>query len=231
MPFVYLYLYVILDIFSRYVVGWMIALRATAQLAKRLISETITREQVVCDELTLHADRGSQMIALPVVSLCVKLGIHRSHNRPHVSNDNPYSESQFGMAKQHPPLPGRFGGMVDSPGSDSYEAGPRSRVHRWRCGSTHRSRREPRRSCVSAGSCQQNARCLLSNSHVAVCQNRGHVSRIQVSSSTTRARCIAALLATIAGLVARQEPGRYHDLPTWTDSVLVGSGRSLVVLL
>ena len=113
-PFVYLFLYVILDIFSRYVVGWMIAEHATAQLAKRLISETITREQVDRDELTLHADRGSQMIAQPVVSLCAKLGIARSYNRPHVSNDNPFSESQFGTAKQHSSFPGRFGGIVDA---------------------------------------------------------------------------------------------------------------------
>jgi putative transposase len=112
--FVYLFLYVILDIFSRYVVGWMIAEHATAQLAKRLISETITREQVDRDGLTLHADRGSQMIAQPVVSLCAKLGIHRSYNRPHVSNDNPFSESQFGTAKQHPSFPRRFGGIVDA---------------------------------------------------------------------------------------------------------------------
>lgn len=113
-PFVYLYLYVLLDLFSRYVVGWMIAEQANARLARRLISAAVEKEQVVPRQLTLHADRGSQMIAHPVVALCAKLGILRSYNRPHVSNDNPFSESQFGTAKQHSSFPGRFGGIVDA---------------------------------------------------------------------------------------------------------------------
>jgi putative transposase len=112
-PFVYLFLYVILDIFSRYVVGWMVAERETSALAKRLIEETYVRQGVEPDQLTLHSDRGPQMVAQPTVQLCAKLGIMRSHNRPYVSNDNPYSESHFATAKQHPGFPKKFGGMVD----------------------------------------------------------------------------------------------------------------------
>lgn len=111
-PFVFLYLYVILDIFSRYVVGWMIAERETSALAKRLIEETYLRQGVEPEQLILHSDRGPQMVAQPTVQLCAKLGIMRSHNRPYVSNDNPYSESQFATAKQHPSFPKKFGGMV-----------------------------------------------------------------------------------------------------------------------
>jgi putative transposase len=113
-PFVYLYLYVILDLFSRYIVGWMIAEQQTAALAKRLIAESFEREGVRKDQLVLHADRGSQMIAQPTVQLCATLGITRSHNRPRVSNDNPYSESQFATAKQHPGFPGTFDGLVSA---------------------------------------------------------------------------------------------------------------------
>lgn len=112
MPFVYMFLYVILDIFSRYVVGWMIAERETSTFAKRLIEETYHRQNIEPDQLILHADNGSQMVAQPTVQLCSKLGITRSHNRPYVSNDNPYSESQFATAKQHPGFPKKFGGLV-----------------------------------------------------------------------------------------------------------------------
>ena len=111
-PFVFLFLYVILDIFSRYVVGWMIAERETSALAKRLIEETFVRQGVKADQLILHADRGPQMVAQPTVQLCAKLGIHRSHNRPYVSNDNPFSESQFATTKQHSGFPKQFGGLV-----------------------------------------------------------------------------------------------------------------------
>lgn len=111
-PFVYLYLYVVLDLFSRYVVGWMIAERETSSLGKRLIEESLERQQVDPQQLVLHADRGTQMVAQPVVQLCAKLGVTRSHSRPRVSNDNPYSESQFATAKQHPTFPKYFGGLV-----------------------------------------------------------------------------------------------------------------------
>jgi putative transposase len=113
-PFVYLFLYVILDIFSRYVVGWMIAERENSALAKRLIEGAYVQQGVQPDQLILHADNGPQMVAHPTVQLCAKLGIMRSHNRPYVSNDNPYSESQFATAKQHPGFPKRFGCLVDA---------------------------------------------------------------------------------------------------------------------
>jgi len=113
-PFVYFYLFVILDIFSRYVVGWMIAERETSALAKILIAETFQREGIKRKQLILHADRGTQMVSHATAQLCATLGIQRSHNRPYVSNDNPYSESHFATAKQHPSFPGSFSSLVDT---------------------------------------------------------------------------------------------------------------------
>ncbi|MDT2006749.1 transposase family protein [Rhodococcus opacus] len=88
----YYYLYVILDIYSRYVVGWMIASRESKTLAERLIAETIREQNIGGDQLTLHADRGSSMTSKPVALLLADLGVTRSHSRPHVSNDNPFSD-------------------------------------------------------------------------------------------------------------------------------------------
>jgi putative transposase len=105
------YLYTILDIFSRYVVGWMVAHREAALLAERLLADTITTQQVEAGTLTVHADRGSSMTSKPVALLLADLGITRSHSRPHVSNDNPYSESQFKTLKHHPTFPERFGSL------------------------------------------------------------------------------------------------------------------------
>jgi putative transposase len=87
----YYYLYVILDIYSRYVVGWMIAHRESAELARRLIADTIEKQGVAPGTLVLHADRGSSMKSKPVALLLADLGVTKSHSRPHVSNDNPYS--------------------------------------------------------------------------------------------------------------------------------------------
>lgn len=112
----YFYLYVILDIFSRYVVGWMVAYRESAQLAQRLIQETLKRQGIEPGELTLHADRGSSMISKPVAFLLAELGITKTHSRPHVSNDNPYSESQFKTMKYRPQFPERFGCYQDARG-------------------------------------------------------------------------------------------------------------------
>ncbi len=112
----YFYLYVILDIFSRYVVGWMVAYRESAQLAKRLIEQTLERQQIEPGSLTLHADRGSSMISKPVAFLLAELGITKTHSRPHVSNDNPYSESQFKTMKYRPEFPERFGCYQDTRG-------------------------------------------------------------------------------------------------------------------
>ncbi len=110
----YYYLYVILDIFSRYVVGWMIAMREAAALAKRLISETCAKEEIEEGQLGLHADRGPSMKSKPVEFLLVDLGVDKTHSRPHTSNDNPYSESQFKTLKYRPEFPARFGSIQDA---------------------------------------------------------------------------------------------------------------------
>ncbi len=105
----YFYLYVILDVFSRYVVGWMVARRAFASYAKRLISETCSRQGIEADQLTLHSDRGAQMISKTVAHLLADLSVTKSLSRPHVPDDNPYSESQFKTLKYRPEFPERFG--------------------------------------------------------------------------------------------------------------------------
>jgi len=106
-------LYVVLDIFSRYVVAWLVAPAESAELAKALIEEAVARHEVPPGQLSVHADRGSAMTSAPVVKLYEFLGISRSHSRPHVSNDNPYSESQFKTLKYHPTFPERFGSIED----------------------------------------------------------------------------------------------------------------------
>jgi putative transposase len=110
------YLYVILDIYSRYAVGWMVAHQEAALLAERLLADTITAQQVPAGRLTVHADRGTSMTSKPVALLLADLGVTRSHSRPHVSNDNPYSESQFKTLKHHPTFPDRFGSLQDARG-------------------------------------------------------------------------------------------------------------------
>jgi putative transposase len=104
----YYYLYVILDVFSRYVTGWMVATRESAELAKILIAETCARQGIREDELTLHADRGSPMVSKALVFLLADLGVTKSHSRPHVSNDNPFSEAHFKTMKYRPDFPERF---------------------------------------------------------------------------------------------------------------------------
>ena len=108
------HLYVILDIFSRCVVGWLIALRESAELAEQLIADTVARHAIEPGTLTLHADRGASMRSKPVAALLVDLDIVKSHSRPHVSDDNPYSESQFKTMKYRPDFPARFGCMEDA---------------------------------------------------------------------------------------------------------------------
>ena len=103
------HLYVILDIFSRFIVGWLLAPRESAELAQQLIAQTVSRHEVLPGMLTLHADRGAAMRSKPVASLLVDLDITKSHSRPHVSDDNPYSESQFKTMKYRPEFPQRFG--------------------------------------------------------------------------------------------------------------------------
>jgi len=110
----YYYLYVILDIFSRYVVGWMVAYRETAALPIRLIEESYRKQGIDTDQLTLHADRGSPMTAGTTAQLMGRLGVTKSHSRPHVSNDNPFSEAQFKTLKYQPAFPERFGCIDDA---------------------------------------------------------------------------------------------------------------------
>lgn len=110
----YYHLYVILDVFSRYVVGWMVAHREQTALAKKLISESCERQQIEREQLTLHADRGTSMTSKGVAFLLADLGVTKTHSRPHVSDDNPYSESNFKTLKYRPDFPDRFGAIEDA---------------------------------------------------------------------------------------------------------------------
>jgi putative transposase len=104
----YFQLYVILDIFSRYVVGWLVAPRESEALAVTLLEQTYHKQQIGPGELVVHADRGSSMTSKSVAFLLADLGVEKTHSRPHVSNDNPYSESQFKTMKYRPQFPDRF---------------------------------------------------------------------------------------------------------------------------
>ena len=110
----YFYLYVILDIFSRYVVGWMVAHRESAALAERLLAATCAKQAITPGQLTVHADRGTSMTSKPVALLLADLGVTRTHSRPHVSNDNPYSEAQFKTLKYRPEFPAWFGSIEEA---------------------------------------------------------------------------------------------------------------------
>jgi putative transposase len=104
----YYYLYVILDVFSRYCVGWTVQYRESGSLAKALIAQAIVQQHVGRNTLTVHADRGSSMTSKPVAFLLADLGVTKTHSRPHTSNDNPYSEAQFKTLKYRPEFPRRF---------------------------------------------------------------------------------------------------------------------------
>ncbi len=110
----YFYLYVIIDVFSRCVVGWMVADRESATLAEKLIGETCERQGIVRGQLTIHADRGSSMRSKLVAQLLADLGVTKTHSRPHVSNDNPFSEAEFKTLKYRPDFPERFGCLEDA---------------------------------------------------------------------------------------------------------------------
>jgi putative transposase len=110
----YFYLYEILDIYSRYVVGWMVASGESAALASRLIWETVDKQAVKANQLIIHSDRGPSMKSHSVAQLLAALGITKSHSRPHVSNDNPFSESHFKTLKYRPEFPNRFGCQEDA---------------------------------------------------------------------------------------------------------------------
>ena len=108
----YYYLFVILDIYSRYVVGWTVQHQETAPLAERLIAETLAKQQIPRDQLTIHADRGSAMRSKPVAFLLADLGVTKTHSRPYTSTDNPYSEAQFKTLKYRPGFPARFDSIL-----------------------------------------------------------------------------------------------------------------------
>jgi putative transposase len=111
---IFYHLYSIIDIYSRYTVGWLVAARESEYLAERLIADTLTKQNITADQLTIHADRGSSMASRTVAQLLADLGVTRSHSRPRVSNDNPYSESQFKTLKYRPDFPDRFGSIEDA---------------------------------------------------------------------------------------------------------------------
>ena len=110
----YYYLYTIIDIYSRCTVGWMLAHRESADLAKKLIQETIEKQRVEPGQLIIHSDRGPSMTSHSVAHLLASLGVTKSHSRPHVSNDNPFSESQYKTLKYRPDFPKRFGCYEDA---------------------------------------------------------------------------------------------------------------------
>jgi len=110
----YYYLYVIIDIYSRYVVGWLIADAESKVLAEKLLADTIAKQDINSDQLTIHADNGSSMASKPVAFLLADLGVTKSHSRPHTSNDNPFSESHFRTLKYRPDFPDTFGSIADA---------------------------------------------------------------------------------------------------------------------
>jgi putative transposase len=110
----YFYLFVILDIYSRYVVGWTVQHQETALLAERLIAETLAKQQIPRDQLTIHADRGSAMRSKPVAFLLSDLGVVKTHSRPYTSTDNPYSEAHFKTLKYRPGFPARFTSILEA---------------------------------------------------------------------------------------------------------------------
>lgn len=110
----YYYLYKIIDVFSRNVVGWMVAHQESATLAEGLIADTVLKQEIRPGQLTIHADRGSSMTSVTVGQLLADLGVTKTHSRPHVSNDNPYSESGFKTLKYRPGFPEYFGSIEDA---------------------------------------------------------------------------------------------------------------------
>jgi len=110
----YYHLYVVIDIFSRYVPGWLLATRERSELAEDLLSQSIRKQHISADQLTIHSDRGPSMASKTVALLLADLGVTKSHSRPHCSNDNPYSEAQFKTLKYRPAFPDRFGSIEDA---------------------------------------------------------------------------------------------------------------------
>ena len=141
----YFYLYVLLDIYSRYVVGWMVAHRESATLAKKLIAESASKQAIARGQLTVHADRGSSMTSKPVALLLADLGVTKTHSRPSVSNDNPFSEAQFKTLKYRPEFPDRFGSLeTRAPSASGSSTGTTTGTI------TRASRCSRRRRCITA---------------------------------------------------------------------------------
>ena len=113
-PWTYFQLYVIIDVYSRYIPGWLIAFNESSELASRLISETCKKQEIEADQLVIHADNGPSMTSKTVSQLLTDLSVTRSHSRPYRSNDNPYSESHFKTLKYRPDFPGRFGSIEEA---------------------------------------------------------------------------------------------------------------------
>jgi putative transposase len=111
---IYYQLYVIIDVFSRYVPGWLLADCESAALAEKLVRETCLKQGISPDQLTMHADRDSSMKSKPLAMLLADLGVTKTHSQPRVSNDNPYSESQFKTMKYRPDFPDFFGSLGDA---------------------------------------------------------------------------------------------------------------------
>jgi putative transposase len=118
------YMYVILDVFSRCEVGWMIAYRETAEAPRKLIDHSCRKEKIPAGQLTIHADRGSCMTARFVALLLADLGVMKTHNRPHVCDDNPYSEAQFRTVQCRPDFPDRFGSIEHARGASARHSSP-----------------------------------------------------------------------------------------------------------
>lgn len=110
----YYYLYVILDVYSRYVVGWTVQHRESSSIARELIGQAVSQQKISPKQLTIHADRGSSMTSRSVAFLLADLGVTRTHSRPYTSSDNPYSEAQFKTLKYRPGFPKRFGSIEDA---------------------------------------------------------------------------------------------------------------------
>jgi len=110
----YYYLYVILDVFSRYVVGWTVQYRESAQVAEQLLAQAVAQQQIAPGQLIVHADRGGSMTSKPVAFLLADLGVTKTHSRPYTSTDNPYSEAQFKTLKYRPGFPDRFGSIGEA---------------------------------------------------------------------------------------------------------------------
>jgi putative transposase len=104
----YFYLYAILDVFSRYCVGWTVQHRESGPVAEQLIAQAIEQQRITRDQLTVHADRGSSMTSKPVAFLLADLGVTKTHSRPYTSTDNPYSEAHFKTLKYRPEFPDHF---------------------------------------------------------------------------------------------------------------------------